>query len=237
LPKFFYYGQAPTIVKRRFLDSAYFNKLFEIYVCDDSLAIELEDKIGDYIADVLQKRNYDLVLILDYGHGLLTYKLINLLCSNNIFLAVNAQTNAANMGFNPITKYRRANYFCLDIPELRLAFQDKHSDLEKLIEKLAQSISLPGAICVTLGPHGAIAYNPEDKTIFNIPVLSQNIVDTTGAGDAFFSITAPCVAKGLPSDLVGFIGNAAGALAVTIVGNREPVGTAQLLKFITALLK
>jgi len=237
LPRFFYYGRAPTIIKRRFLDPAFFNKLFEIYVCDDSLAIELEDKIGSYIADVLQKRNYDLVLVLDYGHGLLTPKLINLFCSSHVFLAVNAQTNTANMGFNPITKYFRANYFCLDDKELRLAFQDKHSDLEKLIEKLGQKVSLPGAVCVTLGSRGAIAHNPEDKTIFSIPVLSQKIIDTTGAGDAFLAITAPCVARGFPSELVGFIGNAAGALAVTIVGNREPVTTEAFLNFVKTLLK
>lgn len=237
LPNFFYYEQAPTIVKRRFLDPVYFSKLFEIYVCDDSLAVELEDKIGNYIADVLKKRNYDLVFILDYGHGLLTPKLINLLCSSNAFLTVNAQTNTANLGFNPITKYSRANYFCLDYKELRLAFADKHSDLEKLIEKLGQRVSFPGAICVTLGPRGAVIYNPEDRTTFNIPVLSQSIIDTTGAGDAFFSVTAPCVAKGFPPELAGFIGNAVGALAVTVVGNREPVEAAQLLRFITTLLK
>ncbi len=237
LPRFFHYEQAPTIVKRRFLEPAYFTKLFEIYICDDNFAIELEDGIGNYIADALSKQNYDLVLILDYGHGLLTPKLINLLCSSKVFLAVNAQTNTANMGFNPITKYPRANYFCLDMPELRMAFADKHSDLEKLIEKLGKRVSPPGAVCVTLGPRGAIMYNPEDKTMFNIPVFSQNIIDTTGAGDALLAITAPCVAKGFPPELVGFIGNAVGALAVTIVGNREPVGAAQLLRFITTLLK
>ena len=237
LPRFFYYEQAPTIIKRRFLEPSYFNKLFEIYICDDKFAIELEGEIGNYIVDVLQKQNYDLVLVLDYGHGLLTPKLINLICSSHTFLAVNAQTNTANAGFNPITKYSRANYFCLDLPELRLAFQDKHSDLEKLIKKLGQRISFPGAICVTLGPRGAIIYNPEDKTMFNIPVLSQNIVDTTGAGDAFLAITALCVAKHFPLDLVGFIGNATGALAVTIIGNRESVEAESLLRFITTLLK
>jgi hypothetical protein len=38
-------------------------------------------------------------------------------------------------------------------------------------------------------------------------------------------------------DMVGFIGNAVGALAVRIVGNRSPVEPVTLYKFITALLK
>ena len=58
-----------------------------------------------------------------------------------------------------------------------------------------------------------------------------------GAGDAFLAVTAPCVAAGFPSELVGFIGNAVGALAVRIVGNRAPIESVPLIKFITAILK
>ena len=72
---------------------------------------------------------------------------------------------------------------------------------------------------------------------FEVPVFSSKIVDRVGAGDAYFSIAAPCVAAGLPMDLVGFIGNAVGALAVRIVGNRSAVEPVPLYKFITALLK
>jgi hypothetical protein len=38
-------------------------------------------------------------------------------------------------------------------------------------------------------------------------------------------------------DLVSFIGNAVGALAVQIVGNKKPVEKYELLEFINALLK
>jgi hypothetical protein len=38
-------------------------------------------------------------------------------------------------------------------------------------------------------------------------------------------------------DLVSFIGNAVGALAVQIVGNKRPVEKASLLEFIHTLLK
>src|SRR3989338_9730910 len=36
IPKFFH-AEAPTIVKRRFVDNVYFNKLFEIYIFNDEL--------------------------------------------------------------------------------------------------------------------------------------------------------------------------------------------------------
>ena len=48
-------------------------------------------------------------------------------------MAVNAQTNSANRGYNLITKYRSADYICIDEPEFRLAMHDKNSSLEKLL--------------------------------------------------------------------------------------------------------
>src|SRR3989344_9703594 len=75
IPQFFRYPKAPTIIKRRFIDNVYLNKLFEIYIFNDKLAVELEEEIGDYISGEIKKGMYDLVLALDYGHGLLTPKL------------------------------------------------------------------------------------------------------------------------------------------------------------------
>ena len=70
-----------------------------------------------------------------------------------------------------------------------------------------------------------------------MPVRSREFVDRIGAGDAYLSVTAPCAAAGYPADVIGFIGNAVGALAVRIIGNRTPVEPVPLFKFITALLK
>lgn len=234
----FYHDKAPTIVKKRFVDSAFLFKMFEEYVIDDKPLRELEKQIKAHLADIFLKLgHYDLVLVLDYGHGLLTSDLIEFICSQERFLAVNAQTNAANMGFNPITKYRRANYFCLDDRELRLAFHDNYGGINNLIEQLAGSVSLPGGVAVTRGHLGVTTYDVENRSFFEAPVLSQKIVDTTGAGDAFLALTAPCMAKGFPMDLVAFIGNVAGALAVGFLGNKSSIEADPFFKFITTLLK
>jgi sugar/nucleoside kinase (ribokinase family) len=63
------------------------------------------------------------------------------------------------------------------------------------------------------------------------------VVDTVGAGDAFLSVTSPLVARGVPLDVVGFIGNAAGAMKVGIVGHRQAIDKVRLIKYVTALLK
>ena len=234
----FFHPTAPTIVKRRYVNQTFLNKLFEIYVIDDRPSLELETKILAQLKKIFSdKKIYDLVLVLDYGHGLLTPVLIDCISNQNCFLAVNAQTNTANAGYNPITKYRRANYFCLDEPELRLAFRDKDNDINQILTRLVRNIYLPGAITVTRGHLGSITYDVANKTFFEAPVLSQKIVDTTGAGDAFLAITAPCVASGIPMDLIPFIGNAVGALAVGYLGNQSSIEAESLFKFITALLK
>jgi len=237
-PDLFFNPTAPTIIKRRYVNQNFLNKLFEIYVIDDRPSLELETEILAHLTAIFSEKNpYDLILVLDYGHGLLTPTLIDLICNQRSFLAVNAQTNTANAGYNSVIKYQRANYFCLDEPELRLAFRDKYSDVNQLLARLAERVSLPGAITVTRGHLGAVTYDVASKNFFEAPVLSQKIVDTTGAGDAFFAITAPCIAKGIPMEIVPFIGNAVGALAVGYLGNRSAIEEAPLYKFITALLK
>lgn len=237
-PYLFFHPTAPTIIKRRYVNQNFLNKLFEIYVIDDRPSLELETKILSHLSEIFSKKDsYDLILVLDYGHGLLTPALIDLICRQNCFLAVNAQTNTANAGYNPVTKYRRANYFCLDEPELRLAFSDKYSDVNWLLTRLSERVSLSGAITITRGHSGAVTYDVASRSFFEVPVLSQKTVDTTGAGDAFLAVTAPCIAKGVPMDIVPFIGNAAGALAVGYLGNRSSVEEAPLYKFIRALLK
>ena len=58
-----------------------------------------------------------------------------------------------------------------------------------------------------------------------------------GAGDAFLSITTPLVAIGTPMEVVGVIGNAVGAMAVTIIGNKDPVDKVSLVKYISTIMK
>lgn len=70
-----------------------------------------------------------------------------------------------------------------------------------------------------------------------MPAFTKTVVDTVGAGDAFLTITAPLVAAGGNIEDVAFIGNAAGAIKVGIVGHRSSVEKAPLVKFVTALLK
>ena len=66
----------------------------------------------------------------DFGHGLLSNEIINEISKSKKFLAINAQTNSANRGYNLITKYKNADYICIDEPEFRLAMHDKNTSLK-----------------------------------------------------------------------------------------------------------
>jgi len=232
--KFFYQPDSNTIVKRRFVEVDLFRKLFEVQFLNGLLpSDQLSDDICQYLE--LNADNYDLVIVGDYGHGFMGRKIIETLCNKAKFLAVNAQTNSANIGFNLITKYPRADYFCVDEPELRLATHDNFSPLNNLLDKVAIDLKCHRSV-VTQGHRGSLVYN-DNNGVLEVPAFSREVVDRVGAGDAFLAITSPCVAAGFPDDIIGFVGNAVGALAIRIVGNRSPIDPVSLFKYIRTLLK
>jgi len=235
--KFFYRDDGPTIVKKRYVHQHNNQKLFEInYLNDDHINKECESSVIEYLETAIPQ--YDLVLISDFGHGFISNNLNKAIGKLAPILAINTQTNSANAGYNLITKYSNPHYVCLDEPELRLAAQEKHTPIEELATKIAESINTDYFI-VTLGKKGSIGINRENKNIQinRTPIFSSKVVDTVGAGDAFFAFTAPCIARHMPLDLVSFIGNAVGALAVQIVCNKKSVERYKLLEFINTILK
>ena len=69
------------------------------------------------------------------------------------------------------------------------------------------------------------------------PILSTNVLDRVGAGDAFLSLAGLCLGGGVSSEIALFVGSAAAALDVQVVCNREPVTPINLYKYINTLLK
>ncbi|MFH1309441.1 MAG: PfkB family carbohydrate kinase [Candidatus Omnitrophota bacterium] len=233
-PVFFYRSDTGTIVKRRFVSQGVNRKLFEIcYMKDDDISLPAETKILEHLKKNIE--NYDLVVVSDFGHGLMTKRIIDFICENAKYLALNVQTNSANIGFNLVTKYPKADCVCVDEMELRFATHDRFSDLRTHAKDIYGRLGCRHIIA-TRGAHGSLCYSKEDG-YHETPAFSYRVIDAIGAGDAFFAFVAPCFAKGFPQDLVSFIGNSVGSLAVQIVCNREPVKSVDLIKFITRLLK
>jgi rfaE bifunctional protein kinase chain/domain/rfaE bifunctional protein nucleotidyltransferase chain/domain len=225
----------PTTLKCRYIDSANMRKLFEVYQMDDTpIADQLQWKLNDKIAKLA--RDYDAVIVNDFGHGMIQRSTVDTLTRSAKFLAVNTQTNSANFGYNLISKYHRADYVCVDGSEARLAAADKFSPMEQLVTERITSILHCPKIVVTQGQYGCIAYSRNEPAC-QVPAFADKVVDTVGAGDAFLAITSPLVASGGAMRHVAFIGNVAGAIKVNIVGHRQAVDKPSLIKAVTGLLK
>ena len=232
--KLFEQPGAPTTVKRRYLQKFLLQKLFEVSFFDDQpLRDDLEAEVCAYLDAVLA--DYDLVIASDFGHGFITRRMIDLLCAKGRFLAVNTQLNSINYGYHVISRYPSADYVCIDEAETRMACRDRYSPIENLIRPLSRELRAQ-VVTVTRGHHGSLTWRA-GRPFAHVPVLSRQVVDTVGAGDAFLSVAAPCAAANFPPDLVGFIGNAVGALAVRIVGNAQPVHPEMLYEFLRTILK
>jgi rfaE bifunctional protein nucleotidyltransferase chain/domain len=226
---------APTTRKRRFVDADYLRKLFEVYFMDDA---PLTGAIEDHVAATIAKfaPEAEVVIVTDFGHGMVTPKIREELMTKSRFLAVNAQSNSANHGYNLITKYRRADYICIDAPEARLAVGDPHVEIELIASEYLPSRVKCSRLILTHGRHGCVTFDRQHG-VRRIPAFTGRAVDTMGAGDAFLAVTSPMVATGADMELTGFVGNAVGAIKIGIVGHRQSVEKIPLLKFLNTLLK
>ncbi len=231
-----YRENSPTTRKTRYIDSSYMGKLFEVYdFRDQPISTEKEDELLFMINDKV--KNADLVVVTDFGHGLISTRVIEHLCKKAPFLAVNVQTNAGNHGFNFATRYPKANFLCIDVPEARLAVSNKYADMSTLVTSLLPKKIDCDFFIVTHGHHGCMTYQRDCEKVHRIPAITDQVVDTVGAGDAFFAIAAPLLKASGSLELAGFLGNVAGAIKVGIVGHRKAVEKVTLIKFITAILK
>lgn len=212
------YRSADTspVVKRRYVQKAFTHKVFQIV--QPALFNTPHARPG----------RCDLVVAADFGHGL--FKDTSL-AHDAKWLALTCQSNSANWGFNPVTRWPQANYVVVDEQEAQLAFQRRDA-AENLVERLRVHMGAEVA-CVTIGHRGAVFADTEG--VHTVPALSEHAVDRLGAGDAFLAWTAPFVRLGAPVKLVGLIGAAAAALHVAKPGN-PALERSEVVGFLKTLL-
>ena len=91
-----------------------------------------------------------MVLVSDFGHGFITSNIKKTIEELSRKYAVNTQTNAANAGYNMITKYNKPYFICLDEPEIRLAAQDRYANIEDIAKRIKKDLNAEYLI-VTMG--------------------------------------------------------------------------------------
>ncbi|MBK8870679.1 MAG: adenylyltransferase/cytidyltransferase family protein [Elusimicrobia bacterium] len=225
---------APTIVKRRYVESYLLSKMFEVYDMDDEALTGIaENSLCQAMESSFSK--VDAVLVADYGHGLMTSKAVALACQKAPFLTVNTQINAANIGFHAISRYPKANHVCIQESELRLEYRSRRGPVNAMVTDLERRLACE-RITVTRGRAGILVHDQKGD-FHQSPAFAVKVLDRIGAGDAVLALTSLCAVAGVPPDVSAFLGNLAGAQAVTIIGNKTSIDKALLLKAAEAMLK
>jgi rfaE bifunctional protein nucleotidyltransferase chain/domain len=237
-------ARSTTIVKERFVEprreDAELSKLFSVnYLDPDPPAPDVQEDFERRFRQAAAE--CDAVLLLDFGHGLLQPRLRELIQDVAPFLVLNCQTNSNNHGFNILPRqYHRAHVFTLDEQEILLAVGHRQPDFQAELARLKSQLGAHYA-WLTRGPIQTLGLfgKPKDAApaATLCPTFEPEVVDTVGAGDAFFSVAGLAAARNLPLDLATFMGQLAGAQAVRIVGNARPISKPILIKSGMSLLE
>ena len=231
---FFKKHDSPTIVKRRFVDHIDRKKVLGVYSINDDMLNE--DEEGKFIEsfDKLSKE-HDLVIISDYGHGVITPKIANHISNSEKFISLNAQVNAANIGTHNIRKYKDINCLVINETELQHEMRQREGDSQKLAATLKELINV-NYISVTRGREGAFLINDNNLSV-SCPGFATQVVDKIGSGDALLALLSISLYSKFDSDFSLFLASIAAAQSVETLGNSVPVSKVILLKTIAHLLK
>ena len=223
---------SPDILKTRFIDNYSKNKLYSIYdINDENLKKEEEEKFIKLFNKHI--RDYDLVCVVDYGHGLLTDKIVKNIEQKSKNLAVNAQLNSFNSSFYSHSKFKKVNYFCIHNGELRHGFRERYLSTNKLIKKLFNKLKAKN-IVITMGKEGSVTF--KNNKFYKCPAFVTNPVDTVGAGDSLYGITSLCFSKNIPPEISILIGNVLASKTTIKLGTGNFISKSDLIKNLKYLL-
>ena len=233
--KFISKKNSPTIIKRRYLDYISKNKIFGTYeINDDNLNLIQEKKLQELILKEIPK--HDLVIVSDYGHGFISQKIAKLLSTKSNYLALNAQINAANIGFHTMRNYKEVNCVIINEKELRHELRDRNSAIENLMKKLSQDQKIDRLV-VTQGKNGSLLYDLKKDFFERCDAFAKKTIDKIGAGDTMLSIAAMCFYKKMQNNLAMFISSLAAANSVESLANKNIISKKLILKSIENSLK
>ncbi len=179
----------------------------------EDITQESEQKILASLENTIS--SYDMVILSDYGKGVLTdnlsQRIINLAKKNNVRVLVDPKGS-------DFSKYKGAYLLTPNKKEAILAtgieIQDKdslHQALEKLKNKCDLAISL-----ITLSEDGIATL---DKEVEIFPTVAKEVFDVTGAGDTVIASIAYALSAGKSIQETAAFANLAAGVVVGKIGS------------------
>jgi bifunctional ADP-heptose synthase (sugar kinase/adenylyltransferase) len=163
-------------------------------------------------------KDYDVVIVADFGHGYCDSLEINdgfhLMC----------QTNSHNFGFNRISKWKskRKRSICIDLREASLQINHRIAHCSDEVMKEIYNYELQTEeLFVTTGREGSV-FTDGDRIIRH-GSYPTNIIDTIGAGDAFFGFSALSSRLSVPGHHKLLVPSLAASLTTTWLCNEKSV--------------
>ena len=226
---------SPTILKRRFLDDINKNKVLGVYNLNDQiLDYSQEKKLLNKIKNIISK--FDLVIVSDYGHGFITKKVADLICKKSKFLALNAQVNAANIGYHSMRNYKNIDCVIINATELRHEMRNKDLKIETLMKSLSIKLNI-NYLVVTRGSLGSILYNKKINKYFYSDAYAKTVIDKIGAGDTMLSLVSLSLKYGLNFNVSLLLSSLGAAQSVETIGNKYFLNKNKILRHLENILK
>ena len=218
LIKFFPNKNFSSIVKKRFIDEVSNYKLFGSYL--------IPHRDFKFLDDLIEKRidkkikNKDLLIITDYGHGLISKFFAKKIVKTFKFICLNAQLNSSSIGTHNLMKYGKVDLLLINEGELRHELRDDTTDIASLAKSFF-STGFCQNLVITRGSKGAFLI--DKKNFYECPAFSSQSIDKVGAGDAMLSIISICLKNNIDKRLALFLGCLAGAFSVQNLGNKKSI--------------
>jgi rfaE bifunctional protein nucleotidyltransferase chain/domain len=232
---FIYKKEAPTIIKKRYIDKISSSKIFGIYDINDK-PLENPEKIK--LRKILKKniKQNDLTICLDYGHGFIDEKIAKFISTKSNYFSLNSQINAANIGYHPIDKYFSADCVVINETELRHELRNKNSTVKDLIIELSKKRNFK-IIIVTQGIDGATLFEKKSKLFYYCPAFQSNAKDKIGAGDTLLFIFSIVFYVSRCPILSLFLSSLAAAENIKHYANSKVLNDVLLTKVLNHVLK
>ena len=227
--------KSPTITKKRYVDHISKSKSLGVYSINDSqLNAKNNKELLVYLDELIPQ--HDLIIVSDYGHGFISKNTAEYISKQSVYTTLNAQINAANIGYHTMNNYNGIDCAIINETELRHELRDREGSVEDLMKDLTDHLKT-NYLVVTQGSDGATLYQKDNDKYYYCPAFASRVVDKIGSGDAMLALLSCSLKSGLTPDLSLFLGSLAAAQSVESIGNSIPVKKTQLLKTFSHAIK